>query len=133
MLRFAYRLAAHLGRVNVRQMLGEISWTEFIEWMVFNEVEPFDPIRADMRAASVCATVANVNRDRKKRSRPFKSEDFVLHWGDGIPQKPRQTWQQQKMIGKMVAAMYNSEPRKRGKPAVVAPVPNRRRKPDGRS
>ena len=41
MRRFAYDLALRLGRVNVDEMLDEISWNQFEEWMVYDSLTPF--------------------------------------------------------------------------------------------
>lgn len=49
---------------------------EFAEWMAFFRVEPFGDVRGDLQAGIVASTVANVNRDPKKR-RPFSPADFL--------------------------------------------------------
>lgn len=93
-------------------MLDELSWFELLEWMEFADLEPFDEERADMRAGSICATIANVNRDPKKRAAAFTAADFALSFGD--KQRPRQTWQQQKAIGQLLVGAFNNvAPRKR--------------------
>jgi len=42
--------------------------------------------RQDYRAALICTVLAEINRDRKKRPRPFKPEDFMPK--RGRKQKP---------------------------------------------
>ncbi len=89
-------------------MLQEISWDEFLEWIEYASLEPFDETRADYRAASICALIANVNRDRRSRPSPFQVSDFLLLFGeDEKPREQRQTWQQQKMLGQMIAIAFN--------------------------
>lgn len=45
--------------------------------------------RLDRRAALICSVIANVNRNKKKRSKPYGVEDFMPR------EKKKQTWQQQ--------------------------------------
>jgi hypothetical protein len=85
-------------------MLAEISWREFLEWLQFAQLEPFDEEREDQRVGALRATIVNVNRDIKKRPTPFVASDFTPLFGDSVAiEKPKQTWQQMKSIGKMMA------------------------------
>lgn len=84
--------------------------------MAYAELEPFDETRADVRAASICSLLANIHRDTKKKREPFTIADFLLVYGDDVkPASPkkRQTWQEQKLIGQMMAIAFNEPPRKR--------------------
>lgn len=63
------------------QLLNEISSEELTEWMAYAELEPFGEERADLRSATVAAVIANANRDRKKRSRPYRVTDFMPKFG----------------------------------------------------
>jgi hypothetical protein len=97
-------------------MLRELSFGQFLEWMAYSQLEPFDERRADARAASICSLLANIHRDPKKRSKPFELTDFLLAFDkdDQIAAQPqRQTWQQQKMIAQMIAIAYNEPSRKK--------------------
>jgi len=110
-LRFAYRLAVKLGRVNVRQMLSEISNKELIEWMVFADLEPFDEERADVRAAAIRATLLNIHR---RQGTPVVTPlECMTHFGDSEPPPHKQTWQEQKAICRMYSTMVGGEPRGR--------------------
>jgi hypothetical protein len=91
-------------------MLREITWLQFVEWMAYSQVERFDEVRADLRAASICAMLANIHRNPKKRATPFNVSDFLLDF-EGTP-KRRQTWQEQKMIAQMIVAAYNGPEKK---------------------
>ncbi len=55
-----------------------MSATELTQWMAYAAIEPFGERRADLRIAQLCALIANVNRDRKRRPKPFSIEDFLL-------------------------------------------------------
>lgn len=97
-------------------MLRSISWAEFIDWIAYSELEPFDEVRADIRAASICATLANIHRNSKKRPQPFKISDFLVHFeDDDKPKSRKQSWQQQKLIATMIATAMNAEEDKRQK------------------
>lgn len=64
---------------------------------------PIGPIRDDIRAGIIASIIANVNRDTKKKVKPFSPLDFVPDWEDkGEPQV--QTPEQQQGIFRMLAA-----------------------------
>lgn len=48
-----------------------------MEWAAFYNLEPFGDARASLNAGVIAATIANVHRDKKKRSRPFLATDFA--------------------------------------------------------
>lgn len=66
-----------MGVWDVDGMLRSMSATQFARWVAYAEVDPFGESRADLRAATVASLIANVNRDRKKRSRPYTVNDFM--------------------------------------------------------
>ena len=85
---------------------------------MYADLEPFDEVRGDARAAQVVAAVYNVNRDPKKRRKPYGVEETILRFGDDKPVKTQKTWQQMKAIGQMYAKMYSGvqqPPPRRGK------------------
>jgi len=55
-------------------------YAEFLEWIAYSRIEPFGEERADWRAASVVAMLANINRDAKKRRKPYPVSDFLLNF-----------------------------------------------------
>jgi len=84
-------------------MLSEITNQEFIEWMTFADLEPFDEERDDARFASVRATLLNVNR---KRGTPVVTPlECMMYFGDSEPPPKKQTWQEQKAICQMISMM----------------------------
>jgi len=62
---------------SVRELLLRFDSRELTEWMIFHDMEPWGAEPADLRAGIVASTIANVNRDHKKRSQPYKPEDFM--------------------------------------------------------
>lgn len=82
-----------------------MSSREFAEWMAFYDLEPFGEEQADLRAGIVASTVANVHRDRKKRSKAYKPEDFMPKF-KRAGKRERTPWQDQlKVIEMWNAAM----------------------------
>ncbi len=53
-----------------------MSSREFGEWVEFAKIEPFGDWRADLRSATICQILANVNRNPKK-TKPYRVEDFM--------------------------------------------------------
>lgn len=86
--RFYFRLALALGS-TVEELLERISARELTEWMAFNTLEPFGDPRADMRAGIVASVIANVNRDAKKRPKPYMPADFMPEFDEQT--RPKKT------------------------------------------
>lgn len=61
----------------VRELLARTDSRELAEWMAYAQLEPFGEEREDLRAGIVASTIANANRDPKKRKKPFAPEDFI--------------------------------------------------------
>lgn len=78
-----------------------ISAPEFNEWMAYAELEPFGEDVASWRAGLVAATIANVNRDAKKRPSPYQPSDFM-------PEEPKTPQEQQKDLQDRINAMMMS-------------------------
>lgn len=57
-----------------------LSREELTEWMTFWQLEPFGAAFDEYLAALQAAITAEVNRDRKKRSRAFGAKDFMQDW-----------------------------------------------------
>lgn len=72
-----WRIATALGYPHPRRLLAGISSSELTELLAFHAVEPLGEERGDLRAAIVASTLANVNRDSRKRPRPYKPEEFM--------------------------------------------------------
>ena len=92
-------------------MLAQITYRQFIEWVVYGDLEPFDEERADIRSAHIVTALANIHRDRKKRRAPFKIRDFLLPFGDqSLPAK--KSLQQLKTVAKLWVAVMNADQKK---------------------
>lgn len=72
-----------------RDLLRRLSREELVEWMAFAEVEPFGSKFEEYLAALVASVVAEVNRNKKKRGRPFAPSEFFQDWGE--PDKNKAT------------------------------------------
>ena len=59
--------------------------------------------RSDQQAALICTVLANINRNKKKKPKPFTVEDFMPKV---IGEKEKQTPQQQFEIVKMLNAAF---------------------------
>lgn len=57
---FAHRLALAMGRVNVEEMLDEISEYQFRKWMAFDLVHPFGSREERTQDALVAAALVNM-------------------------------------------------------------------------
>lgn len=58
-------------------MLNNIPSALLTEWMAFYSIHPFGEERADIRAGIIASTIAEINRDKKQRLRPFTFADFM--------------------------------------------------------
>lgn len=63
--------------------MRELSSWQISEWIAYYGLEPFGEERSDLRAGIVAATVANVNRDAKRRRDAFRPEEFMPKFGEG--------------------------------------------------
>lgn len=75
--------------------------------MAYFRLEPFGEERADVRSAIVAATVANMARDPKRRSRPFQPSQFMPRFER--QERGRQTWQEQLQIVEMFNIAFGGE------------------------
>lgn len=93
-------------------MLSQMSIGQLQKWAAYYAIEPFGERRADLRAASVVASVYNVNRDTKKRRKPWPISDFVLRFDEEERRqadKPKD-WKYLKMMGAAIAAPHKRKP-----------------------
>ena len=67
---------------------------EFTEWLAYDSIQPGEPTRSDVQAAMIAATLANVNRDPKKKAAPFTISDFMPKYGQQ-EQDPRRMSQKE--------------------------------------
>lgn len=80
--------------MTVRELLFRIDSKELTEWMAFYSLEPWGTEPEDVRTGIIASTVANANRDPKKKA--HKVKDFMPQW-----YKPEQTPEDHKRIIEM--------------------------------
>lgn len=69
--------------MTVEDLLARMSSRELTEWICYFGIEgPAGEERADWRAGLVASTIANANRDPKRRKEPFEPTDFMPKWGE---------------------------------------------------
>jgi len=71
----------HLAKLmhrTVDELLDTMSYPELLRWGEYFTLFPEEGWRADARAAQICAIIANVNRDEKKKPEPYQIADFLL-------------------------------------------------------
>lgn len=85
-------------------MLAQITWPQFLEWLAYDQLEPFGEEREDMRNAHIVQTLINLHRS--KNQEPYPLSRFVLTFGDyKPPPPPQQDWRSMKS---MMAAMLGA-------------------------
>jgi hypothetical protein len=74
--------------MTVAELLSRISSKELMEWMAFEQLEPFGYEQEMLGHAITATTIANVNRGKDQK--PYKIEDFLpkLKY---VEEKPEQT------------------------------------------
>lgn len=83
----------------VAEMLSRISSHELSEWIAYAQVAPFGEERADLRAGIIASTVANANRDPKKRRKPFEPREFMPSFDFGQSSPSAQEKSPQEIYG----------------------------------
>ena len=80
----------------------------FDEWMAYSQIEPFGEMRAELRNGELCALLANINRDSKRKSEPFKAIDF-MHYIDEPQRVKKQTPEEQKQAILNIAKAFKAK------------------------
>ena len=92
------------------QLIQNASRHEIQEWQAFWEMEGgFGNWKEDHRSAQICSIIANVNRNPKKRGRPYKTEDFAMR---PRPKKGPMTKTSEQRIRAQLDAMAVAKPNK---------------------
>jgi hypothetical protein len=71
-------------------------------------MEPWSERRADVRSAIIAQILAETNRDRKRRPRPFRLDEF-LAVPPYKPKKKGMPWKAMKMMLKAVSKTIRSK------------------------
>jgi hypothetical protein len=67
--------------IPIGELQERVTSREFAEYWAFHELSPIGPERDDLRAGVVASTIANANRNPKKRSRPYTAAEFTPQFG----------------------------------------------------
>ncbi len=91
-------------------MLRSLTAKQLMAWEDYSELEPFDEVRADYRAAQIVTMLANINRDTKKQKTAYKIDDFLLKFEktEKTASAKRQTWQEQQRIAELIVMANNA-------------------------
>jgi len=60
--------------------------------MAYSQLEPFGEERADLRSGIVSSTIANANRDPKKKRKAFRPQDFMPSFEE-VKEEKQSSWQ----------------------------------------
>lgn len=63
--------------IPLAELQQRVSSRDFAEYWAHHQLEPWGLEREDLRAGIVASTIANANRDPKKRAQPYTAFDFV--------------------------------------------------------
>ena len=64
--------------MSVAQLLKTVSSRELVEWVAYDELEPFGFQIENWWVAAQMSVLANINRDKKHKPTEFKVEDFLF-------------------------------------------------------
>jgi hypothetical protein len=89
-------------------MLRGMSARQFNEWRAYADLEPFDEVRADYRAAQVVQVLLNTYR--KKGKAPVRLEECLLHFGEpeNQPRSPEQARAEIRKTMDLLMLIFNS-------------------------
>jgi hypothetical protein len=85
-----------------------MSSREFTEWMARDQIDPIGDLRSDLQAALVARTIAEVNRDPKRRDKPYKVEEFLLQFNAEVQEEVEPTEEELMFKANLLAAMFNN-------------------------
>ena len=74
--------------------------------MAFYRLEPWGADAEDWRAGMIAATIANANRDPKRRRKPYEPQDFMPR--RDAPKAAAQSWEDQAQILAMWAKVMEA-------------------------
>jgi hypothetical protein len=86
-----------------------MSAEDWLAWQHYYSLEPWSEERADLRSGMIAAVIAETNRDRKKRRKPYTAADFMPRFDRPLPQP--QTPEEQAAILRMWVQALGGEDR----------------------
>lgn len=81
-----WRIAIGLGYRHPDFLIVGMTALQVVELLTFYRLEPFGESREELRHGAVMSMTANLNRDSKQKSEPFKPVDF-MHYVQKEPEK----------------------------------------------
>ena len=93
-----------MWRCSVPEAQAKCNSRQFAEWQAYYEINPWGEERADLRAGIIASTIANVNRESKRKA--FVPRDFMPDF-DSKP-KPAQSQQEMAAVMGQLMAKQNA-------------------------
>ncbi|MGE5585721.1 MAG: hypothetical protein ACM309_09385 [Bacillota bacterium] len=93
--------------MTVGELLRRTSSRELSEWIAFFSLEPWGTEVEDWRAGLIAATIANANRDPKKRRKPYEPQDFMPR--RDAPAREEQSWEEQAKVLEMWGRVFEAK------------------------
>ena len=87
-------------------MLEQMSSREVTEWLAYDRLYGLPDWRDDFRVAAMCALLANINRDAKKKPSAYSPADFMPDFG---VEKEPQSEERQMAIMKQVEMIAQAQ------------------------
>lgn len=87
---------------DVDLLLASITSKQLSEWVAFYSLEPFG--NEWLQIGTLAATIANTQRDPKKRPNPYKADDFIPK-----PEKKTKTGSQLLAMAEMINAAFGGK------------------------
>ena len=78
---------------------------EYLDWQAYERLEPFEPQRADLRAAMMASTMVNLQIPKGKTR--TKAKDFMPQFDEKYTAKPVDPKAQQAMFIAMIGGSVN--------------------------
>jgi hypothetical protein len=99
-------LAVMAGELDVEAMLRRHTAKWFLNWQAYYELEPFGEMRADLRAALICKTLADLKRG--KNQKPYDIENFLFDFAGERTKKKGQSVQEKLAVMTVIARAWNA-------------------------
>jgi hypothetical protein len=89
---------------NPYTLLEEMSAETWVLWQLYYDLDPWGEERADLRSGMIAAVIAETNRDKKKRRKPYAPKEFMPQF-DRPPPKPQTPEEQAAILRMWVQAL----------------------------
>lgn len=108
--------------------MQRMTWSQFVSWQHYFQLEPFGEERADYRAGIVASMIANANRDTTRHPDSYQPTDFMPDYAGDRAAQPitkKSAWQtiKSKAAAYAKAGGFGPAPRKREQHSSKLPKP----------